>query len=403
MKKELQKKLKQISTQYKADINLSKNKSLFCDENNPIKLEHLLLMGLPVAGVMLSPVNASAQNMTQDVTDFTVEDGNALLDIDGDGQNDFRIHAVAQSMYLAPYNGNSGMVASSSSSTADLSQLGFNAGINAGNIKAVSSSGVVTDAGGLGGEFNDGSPNERGFIGVRFTISGATHFGWIQVEAFKETGAGANNQKMIVEAFGWNATPGATSTTPAGFILLPVELLRFSTSVKSDLVTLNWATASEENNAGFEVQRSTDGKTFQTLTFVEGQGTTHEQQEYNFDDKDLRSEQLYYYRLKQIDYDGQFEYSEIITAQLAGNTIKGTFAPNPTANGQTVLNYSAVDNGQLGLEVYDAAGKQMTQQTHQVLRGDNRLSLNLSDLGTGMFFVKMQQNGQSTYQKLILK
>jgi len=185
--------------------------------------------------------------------------------------------------------------------------------------------------------------------------------------------------------------------------LLPVELVDFNSRVNNQSIQLNWRTASEEMNAGFELQRSTNGKSFQTLTFIEGKGTTNEQQEYSFEDKELDAGQLYYYRLKQIDFDGRFEYSEVITAQLERASKTGTFFPNPSINGQTILSYSAITEGQLSTQVYDATGKILFKENQKVIKGNNQLDFDFSDLGTGMFFVKMEQNGQSFYQNLILK
>jgi len=100
---------------------------------------------------------------------------------------------------------------------------------------------------------------------------------------------------------------------------LPVELISFTARSVDNNVDLNWSTASEENNAGFEVQRSFDGRNFETIDFVEGRGTTSEIQHYRFTDLDITSAAIQttvYYRLKQIDLNGQFEIFDIAAVEL---------------------------------------------------------------------------------------
>ena len=87
-------------------------------------------------------------------------------------------------------------------------------------------------------------------------------------------------------------------------IVLPVELISFTGSNVNGKVLLEWKTATELNNNGFEVQRKAAGSEFATIGFVKGQGTTTNQNEYSYIDKDL-VDGKYFYRLKQIDYNGQ--------------------------------------------------------------------------------------------------
>jgi len=180
-------------------------------------------------------------------------------------------------------------------------------------------------------------------------------------------------------------------------------MISFEAKSNKKQISLNWQTASETNNAGFEIQRSMDSKNWQNLTFIEGKGTTQAQQEYVNDDKDLRQGQLYYYRLKQIDYDGGFEYSEVISARTAGQEVTGVFAPNPAVAGQTTLSYATPADGEMNLRVFDVAGKELLRQTHLVVEGSNRFELDFRDLGTGLFFVKMEQGGRTAYEKVIIE
>ena len=93
--------------------------------------------------------------------------------------------------------------------------------------------------------------------------------------------------------------------------IIPVELTSFTATTNGKEVILNWSTATELNNQGFEIQRSTEGEEFFTVGFVNGHGTTTEQQNYSYADRNL-DDGKYYYRLKQVDYDGSYEYSDVV-------------------------------------------------------------------------------------------
>ena len=109
---------------------------------------------------------------------------------------------------------------------------------------------------------------------------------------------------------------------------LPVELTSFEVLVKGENVLLTWETASELNNAGFEVEKSKDGVVWNKIGFVAGNGTTLITQQYAFEDLSA-APGLWYYRLKQVDFDGQFEYSEVRSASITYDLIT-TLYPNPT-------------------------------------------------------------------------
>jgi len=117
---------------------------------------------------------------------------------------------------------------------------------------------------------------------------------------------------------------------------LPVTLTSFSAAPQGTGVAVNWATASEKNNAGFEVERSANGLDFATLTTITGMGTTLNAHTYSYlDAAPLRATS--YYRLKQIDLDGTFAYSPVVAVQpLATSTATLSIYPNPTADRATI-------------------------------------------------------------------
>ena len=100
--------------------------------------------------------------------------------------------------------------------------------------------------------------------------------------------------------------------------VIPVELISFSASLSKNTVYLNWATATETNNKGFEIQRKSKSGDFKVIGFAEGAGTTTEKQNYSFVDQFL-TETIYQYRLKQIDFNGSYSYSNSISGRLRAN------------------------------------------------------------------------------------
>lgn len=185
---------------------------------------------------------------------------------------------------------------------------------------------------------------------------------------------------------------------------LPVELSAFKAEAKENTIALLWETASEINNAGFEVERSENGKTFKAISFVEGKGTTVETNRYSFTDATAQKGKNYYYRLKQVDFDGSFEYSQIVTAQInTGKEVQATLTPNPSQQGITQLRYVAIEKGSLAVSVYDVVGKQLYDQQFEVATGENTVSLNLDNLAKGVYFVKLTQGDYKTYEQLIIE
>jgi len=120
---------------------------------------------------------------------------------------------------------------------------------------------------------------------------------------------------------------GNRSNFKSGFVPLPVELLYFHAEIVQADAFLFWKTASETNNAGFEIQSSIDGDHWTSLGFIEGQGTTTLISDYTFKDP-KPIEQLKYYRLKQNDVTGEFEYSKMVALEPLSSQVKITINSN---------------------------------------------------------------------------
>lgn len=161
---------------------------------------------------------------------------------------------------------------------------------------------------------------------------------------------------------------------------LPVELTYFRGKTTKNGTLLTWQTASEENNDGFEVQRSTDGKEWQILDFVQGNGTTLETQNYDYLDRNPLNGTAYY-RLKQMDFDDAFEYSNIIeiTLDAFANDLL-TIYPTVVTD---VLN---IQGGSGNVLIYNNLGQPVMSITDY----NDQTTLNLSSLPNGQYFLRVQ-------------
>lgn len=183
---------------------------------------------------------------------------------------------------------------------------------------------------------------------------------------------------------------------PNQFILLeptstlPVEWLDFEVKNINNEAELNWSTASEKNNDYFTVERSVDGKNWTPLVAIEGAGNTNSTSHYSWTDKNPLSGDSYY-RIKQTDYDGRKDYSDIKSLNIAANKIE--LYPNPTSDLLNIKSENTIDKSEI--MVLNSFGQNVT--THITIRNSNQIDVSL--LPTGFYAIIV--NGNSTkFQKL---
>ena len=186
-------------------------------------------------------------------------------------------------------------------------------------------------------------------------------------------------------------------------IPLPVELTSFSASFISGDVHMKWTTATELNNRGFEIQRS-DGEDFVTIGFVKGSGTTTEPHSYSFVDAKVETG-VYSYRLKQIDLNGEFTYSNIIEIDIAAPL---TFAlsqnyPNPF-NPTTTINYEIAKPVNVSLVIYNMLGEQVQVLIDNQLSepGVHSVNFDASNLASGTYIYRLQAGDFVQTKKMML-
>ena len=188
---------------------------------------------------------------------------------------------------------------------------------------------------------------------------------------------------------------------------LPVELTSFTATAANGKVNLVWTTATEINNSGFEIERSLDGESYYAVGFVKGNGTTTEPKSYSFTDNiEVNGTEQIFYRLKQVDYNGTFEYSDAVSVVLDIPTefALGQNYPNPF-NPSTKIKYSVPQNGLVSIVIYDLTGQVVANVVNEVKEpGNYEIDFNATGLSSGVYFYKMTANNFSQVKKMsILK
>ena len=184
---------------------------------------------------------------------------------------------------------------------------------------------------------------------------------------------------------------------------IPVELTSFAASLEGEAVALAWSTATETNNAGFDVERSTDGETFTTIGFEPGVGTTEETQSYRFVDRDAPFATTLFYRLRQVDTDGTFEYSPVVEVQVTPSAVALLpVAPNPVV-GFANLRYELPEATAVRLQVFDLLGRRVaTLASGEKPAGRHEVTWTNGRLAPGTYFVRLQAGSTAQTQMLRL-
>jgi photosystem II stability/assembly factor-like uncharacterized protein len=191
-------------------------------------------------------------------------------------------------------------------------------------------------------------------------------------------------------------------------LTIPVELSSFTAEVGRNSVTLNWVTATETNNQGFEIERKFKNQNWQTLGFIEGNGTTIEPQLYNFiDDFSLLPyEGTLLYRLKQIDYDGSFNYSQQVAVDV--NLIPNEISisqnyPNPF-NPSTTIEYSLQNESRVKILIYNSIGEVIEDLVSETRNaGTHQAVWNADKFPSGVYFYSFEVteiHGNSSYHEM---
>jgi len=240
-----------------------------------------------------------------------------------------------------------------------------------------------------------------------------------------EVGTGADVSAGTITVNGTHSGGGTFNNGP-----LPVELVSFNAIIVKDKVELKWQTSTEVNNYGFEVERKAgslqsavssnpesfrkiSSNQFEKIGFVHGQGNSNSPKEYSFVDDAVFSGK-YFYRLKQIDNDGKYEYSEAIEADL-GTPKEFNLSqnyPNPF-NPMTTIKFALPEASKVNLKVYSVMGEEVVELVneekpagfHQVefsARGGSAPGGNASKLSSGIYFYEINAGKFRSIKKMLL-
>ncbi len=184
-----------------------------------------------------------------------------------------------------------------------------------------------------------------------------------------------------------------------GATCTPVELVTFEAEYNKtdDLVALTWVTASELDNSHFEVEHSLDAKTWVPIGKVDGNGTTIERHRYTFEDANYLKG-INYYRLKQVDFSGDYEYSDVRSVIIEEGKAWDIF-PNPVSE---TLQVQSTIEGEFIINIHDSKGA--LAKTTVITVEENVIEFDLTDLVNGLYFVNIYSlNGQGVFSQQIIK
>jgi len=185
---------------------------------------------------------------------------------------------------------------------------------------------------------------------------------------------------------------------------LPVNLTSFSAISSNGAIKLYWKTSVETNNHGFNVERSIDKFTWGNLIFIEGQGNSSSSKSYSYVDNTINKIGKYYYRLKQVDNNGAFKYSNTVECDFALPTVYSLNQnyPNPF-NPNTMISYSLPKASNVKITVYNAIGETVTVLENGFKSAGNfTVTFNASEMPSGIYFYRIEAEKFSQVKKMML-
>lgn len=236
---------------------------------------------------------------------------------------------------------------------------------------------------------------------VNLVISGGTRF-------YIPSGAQIATNLITVDLYGVfisedpSGVPDSVTIQGDGYWALPVELSLFTAEIKDKSVLLRWTTVTEVNNYGFELERKSGENEWKKITFIEGHGNSNSPKEYFFTDKNLVDGNKFQYRLKQIDNDGKFEYSDVVEIKI----VPAEFAlyqnhPNPF-NPTTKIRYQLPKESKVSIKIYDILGSEIKELINEQKEpGIYEVEFKADNLSSGTYIYRIVA-GQFIQSKKIM-
>jgi hypothetical protein len=188
----------------------------------------------------------------------------------------------------------------------------------------------------------------------------------------------------------------ATQIRGEGISVTPVELSSFTAELNGTEVKLNWSTATEVNNYGFDLERQVGNRqlalsSWVNVGFVAGHGNSNSTKQYSFIDKNPTGGKKFSYRLKQVDIDGEFEYSPVVEIDIFPDQfLLSQNYPNPF-NPSTRIKYQLPSNSYVKIKVYDMLGNELlTLINQEVEAGIYEIEFEMNGFASGTYFYSLQ-------------
>jgi len=188
--------------------------------------------------------------------------------------------------------------------------------------------------------------------------------------------------------------------------VLPIELLYFTAEPKGENVLCSWETASETNNDYFEVERSNDGRDFKPISRQKGfgNGTSTENRKYTFVDPETCKD-IIYYRLKQMDMDGMFSYSNVVAVNCQESKNDLAVHPNPA---QSIITISFIEmaDGYVTVKLTDYTGRNVLTKNVEAVKGFNQVPISIDELNKGVYYIEVRSaklNSENSRQIRFIK
>jgi len=244
--------------------------------------------------------------------------------------------------------------------------------------------GLFNDLGAASGSFRIDGTVKTIVLRVYLRGSNSSQFPWSTVQA---NVAGGNRNPFTGDIWWISA-----STEPASLVTLPSTGVNLNAVLNGNDVLLKWKTLSEVNSDHFEIERSTDGRNFSVIAMKNAAGNSAT--ELNYDEVDANmTASVYYYRLKLVDTDGRFSYSNIAMVRKAGNIKSVRMFPNPAAS-QVNLEFSNA-KGNYVISMYNQAGQEVITQRAAITYGVQYVTVNRNSLATGSYIVRVRNTDNS--------